>query len=390
DTFEPGSTAKTLTIAAALDSGKITGNESYDCQGKLAVSGHNIKCNRVSGHGILSVSGALEQSCNVALMKIAAAMGTDTFMKYLTNFNIGLKTNVDLAGEARTASLVYEPQNMVASDLAISSFGQGYNVTMMQIASAFCSVINGGYYMEPHVVREIRNAEGVTVQKNDTRVLKQVISSEVSEKMRGYLAAVCTKGTGKTAVPSGYLIGGKTGTAETVPRKQGNYVVSFIGFAPVDDPQVVVYAVVDRPNVADQPHSTFAQELVRDIFTEILPYMNIFRTEELSEEQIEELTRLGIIPGGNIEDAQMGEDTGAQDVETQPSEGNGQPGEVQEEEERQEEEQQTGGDGSSPEEEGDAPYETDTETGYLIEPDSGLLINPDTMEYVDPTISLFD
>jgi len=363
DTYEPGSTAKSLTISAALDAGIINGNETYECLGKLNVSGHEIKCHKVTGHGIVDVSGALEQSCNVALMKIAASMGNETFMKYLTNFNMGLRTNIDLAGEARTASLIYDVNQMVASDLAISSFGQGYNVTMIQIASAFSAIINGGYYVEPHVISEIRNADGVTVKKNETRVLKQVISEEVSEKMRGYLAAVCTRGTGTTAVPSGYLIGGKTGTAETVPRKQGNYVVSFIGFAPVDDPQVVVYVVVDRPNVEDQPHSTFAQEIAKGIFTEILPYMNIFRTEELDEEQIEELTQLGIIPGD--------EDAGEDEI----SEGDATTGEDLETEETGEETPQ---------------YETDPETGYLIDPESGQLMDPITMEYVDPTISLIE
>ncbi|MBR1693633.1 MAG: peptidoglycan glycosyltransferase, partial [Lachnospiraceae bacterium] len=370
DTYEPGSTAKSLTIAAALDSGKITGNEAYECRGMLTVSGHDIKCHKWSGHGVVDVSGALEQSCNVALMKIAATVGNETFMKYLTSFNMGLRTNIDLAGEGRTDTLIYNVDDMVASDLAISSFGQGYNVTMIQMATAFCSIINGGYYNEPHVVSEIRNSDGVTVKKNETRVLKQVISNEVSEKMRGYLAAVCTKGTGTTAVPSGYLIGGKTGTAETRPRKQGNYVVSFIGFAPVDDPQVMVYVVVDRPNVADQPHSTFAQELAKEIFTEVLPYMNIFRTEELSEEQIEELKRLNIIPGGT-EDAEEEEgsgeegDTGEGGSEGAPQEGEGSPDE-------------------------EPQYETDPETGNLIDPQTGQRVDPVTMEYVDPTYSMIE
>lgn len=392
DTYEPGSTAKSITISAALDSGSITGNESYECGGKLNVSGHNIKCHNVYGHGVLSVSGALEQSCNVALMKIAASMGTETFMKYLTNFNIGLRTNIDLAGEARTASLVYDADKMVASDLAISSFGQGYNVTMIQIASAFCAIINGGYYNEPHVVTEVKNSDGVTVKKNDARVLKQVISEEVSEKMRGYLAAVCTKGTGKTAVPSGYLIGGKTGTAETVPRRQGNYVVSFIGFAPVNDPQVVVYVVVDRPNVADQPHSTFAQEIAKEIFTEVLPYMNVFRTEELSDEQIEDLKALDIIPDENRMSGEEGQEGGSSEEdngdETVAVGEEGQTGEDQSGETGGSDE--TGEAGETVGNDDGVAFETDPETGNLIDPETGQQVDPVTMEYVDPTISLFE
>lgn len=296
DTYEPGSVAKTMTIAAGLDAGKLTGNETFNCEGIMEVSKHKIRCHKRIGHGVLTLSQCLEQSCNMGLIQIANTMGKDTLMEYLYNFNLGLKTNIDLAGEARTNTLVYSPENMVASDLAISSFGQGYMVTMVQMASAFSSVINGGKYYEPHVVTEIRNADGTTIEKIEPRVLKQTISATTSDQMRAYLANVCSLGTGKTAVPAGYLIGGKTGTAEKQPRRMGNYVVSFMGYAPADDPQVVVYVVIDEPNVEDQPHSTFAQEVAKGIFTEILPYLNVFRTEELSDEEVEELKALHIIP----------------------------------------------------------------------------------------------
>lgn len=365
DTFELGSTAKSLTISAALDSGSINGTEEYYCGGSYEVSGHKISCNRLIGHDMLSVSGALEQSCNVALMQIGQTMGKDVFMEYLSNFNMGLKTNIDLAGEARTDTLIYDPAVMVASDLAISTFGQGYNATMIQMAAAFCSVINGGYYYQPHMVKEIRNPDGSTVEKIDGRILKQTISESTSETMRGYLANVCTLGTGKQAVPAGYLIGGKTGTAEMYPRKTGNYVVSFIGFAPIDDPQVVVYVVIDRPNVADQPHSNYAQEIVKNIFTEILPYLQIFRTEEISEEDEQYLKDLGIIPGGNLETPEEG----AEETEAEGG-GEGEPGE--------------NGENEQP------PLETDPETGYVKDPNTGMWLYPDTYEPVDPTFSVLD
>ncbi len=358
DAFEPGSTAKAMTIAAGLDAGKIKGNEYYDCNGQLEVSGHHIHCHRTNGHGNLSVSGALEQSCNVALMHMGDAIGTETFMKYLTNFNVGLKTNIDLAGEARTANLIYDVDSMVRSDLAISTFGQGYKVTMIQLASAFCSIINGGYYYEPHIATEIQNPDGSTAETITPRVLKQVVSTETSEKMRTYLNAVCITGTGTTAVPAGYLIGGKTGTAETYPRKQGQYVVSFIGYAPADDPQVVVYVVVDRPNVEDQPHSTFAQEIAKGIFTEILPYMNIFRTEKLTEEQEEELRKLQILESVSENSVEKGE--GEED------------GEDETEQEKEEEKPN---------------YTYDDRTGNIIDPSTGYQVDPNTMEYVDPLFS---
>ncbi|MBD5540712.1 MAG: penicillin-binding protein 2 [Lachnospiraceae bacterium] len=357
DTYEPGSTAKALTIAAALDSGAINGSESYYCGGVYNVSGHEIHCNKRIGHQMLTVSGALEQSCNVALMQIGEAMGKNSFMKYLGNYNMGLKTNIDLAGEARTNTLVYDPDEMVASDLAISTFGQGYNVTMIQMASAFCSVINGGYYYQPHMVKEIRNADGSTLEKIEPRVLKQTISESTSAQMREYLFQVCNVGTGKLAVPAGYYIGGKTGTAEMYPRKQGNYVVSFMGFAPVDDPQVMIYVVIDRPNVEDQPHSNFAQEITQNILTEILPYLQVFRTGEISEEEEERLRELGIISGGRREEI--------------PEEG----------EEPAEE-------GGETEETPEAPeLQVDPATGNVLDPNTGELLDPVDFMPVDPTAS---
>lgn len=357
DTYEPGSTAKSLTIAAALDSGAINGSESYYCGGVYNVSGHEIHCNKRIGHQMLTVSGALEQSCNIALMQVGEAMGKNSFTKYLGNFNMGLKTNIDLAGEARTNTLVYDPDEMVASDLAISTFGQGYNVTMIQMASAFCSVINGGYYYQPHMVKEIRNADGSTLEKIEPRVLKQTISESTSAQMREYLFQVCNVGTGKLAVPAGYYIGGKTGTAEMYPRKQGNYVVSFMGFAPVDDPQVMIYVVIDRPNVEDQPHSNFAQEITQNILTEILPYLQVFRTGEISEEEEERLRELGIISGGRREETpEEGEE---------PAEEGGETGETPE----------------TPE------IKVDPATGNVLDPNTGELLDPIDFMPIDPTAS---
>ena len=354
DTYEPGSTAKALTISAGLDSGALTGNESYYCGGVLEVGGHQIHCHKRIGHGTLTLSGALEQSCNVALMQIGTAMGAHTLVEYLSNFNIGLKTNIDLAGEARTDTLIFDPDTMGSSDLAVSTFGQGYNVTMIQMASAFSSVINGGYYYQPHVVKEIRNADGSVAETISPRVLKQTISESTSDKMKGYLFNVCDIGTGKTAVPAGYLIGGKTGTAEMFPRGTGNYVVSFIGFAPVDDPQVVVYVVIDRPNVDHQPHSTFAQEICKNIMTEILPYMQIFRTEDITDEDKEHLRELGILSGYHdlIEDKE--EDTTSEEP-IKPVD------EIQ--------------------------VKIDAATGYAIDPNTGEYLDPETYEPIDPNAS---
>lgn len=307
-TYEPGSTAKPFTIAEALEVGKIRGNEHYTCSGGLQVADYYIKCNNRYGHGDVSVSGALEQSCNVALMLIAQQLGKDEFLNFQDSFNFGRKTNIDLAGETATTALVYNQSSMGPTELATSSFGQGYNVTMIQMASAFCSLINGGYYYEPHMVNAILTPEGHVAQEIAPRVLKQTISNTTSARMVEYLNSVTTVGTGKSARPAGYLIGGKTGTAETAGRDKKNYVVSFIGYAPANDPQVMVYVVIDRPNVKDQPHAYYAGGVVRKILTEILPYLNIYKTEDMTDAEREELVNLGLIwtEDGKVMDPETG------------------------------------------------------------------------------------
>ncbi len=293
NTYEPGSTIKPFTVAAALESGAITGNEHYTCNGSLVVGGSTIGCHTIltGGDGDVSVENSIAWSCNVALMKIAQALGEEDFCKFQQVFNFGLKTNVDLAGEARTDSLIYTAETMKPVDLATNSFGQSFNVSMIQMITGFCSLVNGGYYYEPHIVDKITNTNGAVVENIEPRVLKQTISESTSELVRQYCRAVVMGegGTGWSARPAGYVIGGKTGTAETVPRDNGEYVVSFMGYAPADDPQIAIYVVVDRPNAVKQDNARFATVIVRNILTEVLPYLNIFMTEELSEKEIEEL-----------------------------------------------------------------------------------------------------
>lgn len=327
DTYEPGSTAKVLTMAAGLETGKLTGNETYECGGSYTVADRDISCNVKRGHGVLDFSGALEQSCNVALMKMGETIGTKDMIKFNGIFNLGLKTNIDLAGEARTAALVFNEDTMGPTELATSSFGQGYNATMIEMVCAFSSIINGGYYYEPHMVSKITNSSGNTVKNIEPRVLKQTVSATTSAMMRDYLYATVAEGTGKTARPAGYAIGGKTGTAEKVPRDKTNYVVSFIGYAPADNPQIVIYVVIDEPNVKDQPHASYATGIVRNILTEVLPYLHISKTEEMTiTEQVEaEAALLGSVQQPE-EGMQEGEDTQGEGLEgngAQPVEGEG-------------------------------------------------------------------
>ncbi len=286
NTFEPGSTFKPFTEAMGLDSGSLRGDETYICDGSEWVSGHEIHCVNRSGHGTEDLRGALRDSCNDALMQMVRAIGPANFAKYSREYGFGQKTGIDLPGEASTASLIFSEEQLAQteSNLAVSSFGQGFNVTMIQLASSFCSLINGGNIYQPHVVKKIVDDSGNTVQEISPVVTKETVSQEVSDTLRDYMYTVVSEGTGAKAAVEGYAIGGKTGTAEKVPRGSGNYVVSFIGFAPVDDPQVLVYVVVDEPHVADQSHCSQSSYIAKNIFSQILPYMNIERMESVPAE----------------------------------------------------------------------------------------------------------
>lgn len=365
-TYEPGSVAKPFTVAAGVESGKITGTETYNCEGSLEIGGWPIRCHNRYGDGLLTVQEGIERSCNVVMMKIGQAMGTDTFVKFQHIFNFGLKTNIDLQGEARTASLIYTKDTMGSTEMATNTFGQSFNVTMIQTITGFCSLINGGYYYEPHMVSKIVSPSGATVQNIEPRVLKQTISEDTSDMIREYCNTVVTgeHGTGKTARPAGYMIGGKTGTAETLPRKNGQYVVSFMGYAPADDPQIVIYVVVDRPNVQYQDDAKFATRIVRGILTEVLPYMGIFMTEELSDSEREELEALQI----EIRTAPAAEEEAEEGGGT-TEEGTG---------EENGEDTGTEGEEETEKEEVWKSFPIDPSTGYAVDPNTGDMVDPVT------------
>ena len=365
-TYEPGSVAKPFTVAAGVESGKITGTETYNCEGSLEIGGWPIRCHNRYGDGLLTVQEGIERSCNVVMMKIGQAMGTDTFVKFQHIFNFGLKTNIDLQGEARTASLIYTKDTMGSTEMATNTFGQSFNVTMIQMITGFCSLINGGYYYEPHMVSKIVSPSGATVQNIEPRVLKQTISEDTSDMIREYCNTVVTgeHGTGKTARPAGYMIGGKTGTAETLPRKNRQYVVSFMGYAPADDPQIAIYVVVDRPNVQYQDDAKFATRIVRGILTEVLPYMGIFMTEVLSDSEREELEALQI----EIRTAPATEDMteeGGGTTEEGTGEENGEDTGTEGEEETEKEEVWKS-------------FPIDPATGYAVDPNTGDMVDPVT------------
>ena len=280
-TYEPGSTVKPFTVACGLDTGTLDTNRTFICDGYETISGHDIHCVNTNGHGLETVEDALKNSCNDALMQMSYDIGPENFSKYQQIFGFGTKTNIDLPGEARTDSLIYTEDQLSTINLATNSFGQNFNVTMIQVASAFCSIINGGNYYQPHVVKKITDENGNVIQEDNGTLLKKTVSSSTSELLKQYLYATVSDGTGKYAKVPGYSMGGKTGTAQKLPRGQGNYLVSFIGFAPVDNPQLLVYVVVDEPNAEEEFHSTFAQEIAKGIFEETLPYLNIYPDEDI-------------------------------------------------------------------------------------------------------------
>ncbi|WP_294783202.1 penicillin-binding protein 2 [uncultured Eubacterium sp.] len=279
-TYEPGSTAKPFTVATGLDSGTLTGNETFYCDGGESISGHHISCIKKAGHGMETVQQALENSCNDALMQMSYLIGPANFSRYQQIFNFGLKTNIDLPGEARTDSLIYSEDQLSTINLATNSFGQSYNVTMIQMIAGYCSLINGGKYYQPHMVCKIEDSNGNTVQNIEPTLMKETISEETSATIRQYLQGVVVNGSGKKAKVDGYSMGGKTGTAQKLPRSARKYLVSFIGSVPADNPQVAIYVVVDEANSADQAHSYYAQSIAREILKEALPYMGIYPDEE--------------------------------------------------------------------------------------------------------------
>lgn len=312
DTFEPGSVQKPFTVAAGLDSGKLSGRETFECDGYEQIADKKIRCVARSGHGTETVQKALMDSCNDALMQMVRRIGKETFGSYQSNFGMGFRTNIDLPGEARTDTLVRTADQMSSVDLASSSFGQSFNCTMIQVISAFSSLVNGGNYYKPQIVSKITDENGNLVEEKKPELLKQTVSKETSDKLKEYLFATVSEGTARVAKVPGYSMGGKTGTAQKLPRSENNYVVSFIGYLPQENPQLVIYAVIDTPNQPtqhqEQSHSTFAQNLAREILEEILPYMNIYKDEEVKKDALKKKdTNMYTEIAGYEEEAALGE-----------------------------------------------------------------------------------
>lgn len=276
DSYEPGSTAKPFTVAAGLETGKIRGNEVYTCGGSLVVAEDTepINCHYTAGHGTQTIAQSIANSCNVAMMEMIKVIGAEDFYRYQSIFGFGAQTRIDLPGEAE--GILQDPELVGPVDLATNSFGQNFNVTMEQMVAGMSALINGGNYYEPHVVKQIQDENGNVIETKESVLKKRVISEQTSTMLKQYMKTVMEgTGTGASAAVEGYDIGGKTGTAEKYPRNSGKHLLSFIGYAPQDEPEVLIYVVIDEPNTESQEDSSLVLNLARSIMEEAFPYMNI-------------------------------------------------------------------------------------------------------------------
>ena len=277
DAYEPGSVFKPVTVSAAMETGMVSASDKFICDGYETVSGIRIKCSNTEGHGEENLLEVVQNSCNDGLMQIGTRLGVDDFCRFQKMFNFGSRTGIDLSGEA--TGIVGAADTMGSVDLATASFGQGFTCTMVQEIAAISSIVNGGNYFRPHVVSSILDSNGNVRKSYDSVLMKQTVSTDVSEFLRSSMRASVESGTSKYAKVDGYSMGGKTGTAQKIPRGNGKYLVSFIGFVPYDDPQVVIYCVVDEPNVEEQADNRYPQWIARDILVQILPYLNVYPDE---------------------------------------------------------------------------------------------------------------
>ena len=284
--YEPGSVVKPIVVASALESGAVTENDTFYCDSGQQIGEDFVRCAVYpNAHGVETLGEVIQNSCNDGMMAIGRKMGAAEFLKYQSKFNFGTRTGIDLPGEG--TGILFSEENMNEMELATSAFGQGFTCTMIQEISAMAAAINGGTYYQPHLVKSVTDQDGKVLENITPTVMKEPISEEVSAAVREYMGMSVESGTSQSAKVQGYSMGGKTGTAEKLADDtKDNYLVSFIGFAPLDDPEVRIYVVVDTPNVDSQASSTYAQYLAQAILSEVLPYMNIPQDEETTGETV--------------------------------------------------------------------------------------------------------
>lgn len=284
DTYEPGSTFKTITAAAALEKGVVSLDDTFNCPGFRMVEDRRIRCHKVGGHGTETFVQAIMNSCNPVFIDIGQRIGVEDFYGYFQQFGLMSKTGIDIPGEAGT--IMHKMENIGAVELATISFGQSFQITPIQLATTISSIINGGTRVTPHFGVEIRNSEGELLKRFRYETKEGIVSEETSETMRYLLEKVVSEGGGNKAYIEGYRIGGKTATSQTLPRGTNKYIASFVGFAPADDPEVLAMCIIHNPQ-GIYYGGTIAAPVIRDIFENILPYLGIEKTEIPGESEEE-------------------------------------------------------------------------------------------------------
>lgn len=304
DSYEPGSTFKSVTASIALDTRACALSDTFTCGGSYQVADRTINCASTSGHGTQDFSQAVQNSCNPAFIQIGQKIGKERFAKGVRAFGFLRETGIEIPGEA--AGMGYD-ETMSDVDLATESFGQSITVTPLQMAAAVSAVANGGTLMKPHIVKQIVNSDMGIVESTEPEIVRQVIAKETSEEMCKILESVVSEGGGKNAYLAGYRIAGKTGTSEKIPRGNGKYIASFIGFAPADDPKVLCLVILDEPNGSSYYGGQIAAPVVRDILGETLQYLGVEPMYNPDEEEyinveVPDITGMSVSEAGSVLD----------------------------------------------------------------------------------------
>ncbi len=285
DTYEPGSTFKIITASAALEEGKVSLSDQFNCPGYKIVEDRRIRCHKVGGHGAEDFTHGIMNSCNPVFIEIGLRIGSDRFCDYFEQFGLLSRTNIDLPGEAST--IMHKRENIGQVELATMSFGQSFQITPIQLATTVSSIINGGNRVTPHFGVETKNAEGEVTHTFVFGQKEHIVSEETSTTMRYLLEKVVSEGSGKNAALEGFSIGGKTATSQTLPRSEKRYISSFLGFAPADDPQVLALIIINNPQGVYYG-GTIAAPVCRDLFSNILPYLGIEQAPVTEDAEIQE------------------------------------------------------------------------------------------------------
>lgn len=285
DTYEPGSTFKIITASAALEEGKVSLSDQFNCPGYKIVEDRRIRCHKVGGHGAEDFTHGIMNSCNPVFIEIGLRIGSDRFCDYFEQFGLLSRTNIDLPGEAST--IMHKRENIGQVELATMSFGQSFQITPIQLATTVSSIINGGNRVTPHFGVETKNAEGEVTHTFVYGQKEHIVSEETSTTMRYLLEKVVSEGSGKNAALEGFSIGGKTATSQTLPRSEKRYISSFLGFAPAYDPQVLALIIINNPQGVYYG-GTIAAPVCRDLFSNILPYLGIEQAAVTEDAEIQE------------------------------------------------------------------------------------------------------